>query len=100
MPDLDNPRGWMQAWPDVAALVAGLLALTIRVSNSDGPRSWRVVAADAAGTLAIGYAAYRGAMGVLEDNHNVAFCLAVLTASMGWEWIRRKFGAWAGTKLK
>jgi hypothetical protein len=95
----DDPRGWLHIWPDLAALAAGSVALLIRTSNSDGPRSWRVVLADAAGTIALGYALYRLAIGSL-DNADIAFGLAVLGGAMGWEWVRRLFGAWAMSRVK
>lgn len=93
----EDPRTWLHHWPDIAALAAGGLAVVIRTSNSDGPRRWKVVVADASGTLALGYAVYRGAIGV-DLNPNLAFVIAVLAAAMGWEWVRRKFGAWASKR--
>jgi hypothetical protein len=90
----EDPRGWMHALPDVAAIVAGAVAFVIRTSNSDGPRPWRVVLADALGTLALGYALYYGALAALDDGR-LAVPVAVLSAAMGWEWVRRHFGAWA-----
>ncbi len=97
-PTPDDPRGWLHVWPDVAALVAGVLAVIIRTSNSDGPRSWRVVLADAGATMALGYAGYRGAIG-LDLDADLAFLIAVLGAAMGWEFVRRIFGAWANKRV-
>lgn len=95
----DDANGWLRAWPDLGALAAAILALVIRTSNSDGPRSWRVVISDGFGTLALGYALYRLLLG-LTNVPDVAFGFAVLGGAMGWEWVRRRFGAWASKRTK
>lgn len=90
----DDPRGWLHAAPDLAAIAAGVVAVVIRTSSSDGPRSWRVVLADSCATMALGYAVYRGALAAAGDP-NLAFATASFCACMGWEWVRRKLGPWA-----
>lgn len=95
----DDPRTWMHAWPDVAALAAGGVALLIRTSTSDGPRRLRVVVADGLGTMALGYALYRGGLG-LDASPDLAFASACLGGAMGWEWVRRLFGKWAESKAR
>jgi hypothetical protein len=98
MQDPSDPRSWLHHWPDIAAGAAGALALVIRTSTRDGPRSWRVVVSDAGATLSLGYVLYRLMLGT-GLNADLAFGLAVLGAAMGWEWVRRRFGGWASKRL-
>jgi hypothetical protein len=90
----------MHVWPDAAALLAGFVALLIRVSNSAGPRSKRSVAADTAGTLALGYAAFRLVLGVDSDNVDLAFGAAVICGAVGWETVKRYLSRWADKRVE
>ena len=94
---VNDPSTWLQRWPDIAALLAGGLGVIIRVSTTDGPRPVRVVLADTAVTLAIGWLVFRGAIGA-GVSADLAFGLAGFTGAMGWEWARRRFMAAASKR--
>lgn len=94
----DTHRGWMHAWPDLAALAAGVVALVIRTSNTAEHRPWRAVFADCTGTVALGYAVYIGVESVTSIE-GIAFGAAVYGGALGWEGVRRRFSKWANGKL-
>lgn len=97
--DPDMHRGWMHHWPDVAAILAGIVAFIIRTSNTAECRPWRAVLADCTGTVALGYSVYVGVES-LTAIEGVAFCLAVFSGGCGWAWVVRRFSKWADGAIK
>jgi hypothetical protein len=84
----DPQSGWMAAYPVAAAVVAGGLAAVIRHTTSTGPRPWKMVLADAVGTVSISWLTYHFAVGA-GASHDLSFGVAGLVAALGWEWLRR-----------
>jgi len=85
----DPNDGWMQLYPEVAALLAGVLAAIIRATAVEGPRRWRAVLGDALGTMALGWLVYRGVLG-LGGIPDLAFGAAGMAGAVGWEVVRRR----------
>ena len=88
MPDPSPDGGWMAAYPELAAITAGVLATLIRATTAEGKRPWRVVLADGLGTIAIGWLAFHFALGA-GSGVNLAFGTSGLVGALGWEFVRR-----------